>query len=550
MQLKGISVKNFKQVRNVDFELADINILVGTNGSGKSSIVQAAHLACCVMRQAERVDSKTSTVGVEEMDYLPTNDYKTLGHGHSWGNKEGTPASEVALRFEKDDLTAVIARCKLRSARNAGISISGSVPAELSDLLRKRQQFFSAYIPGVSGIPNKEEKRSRKVVLKACSFGDSNVYLRNVLLLLKQIDQQNIRQIESWIERILGPMAISVNHDESRDLYIRCSVTINGIAKPIELAGTGYLQLIQIFCYILLFNPHLLLIDEPDIHLHPDVQEKLVRTLALVAKARGTKVLITTHSPFVVRGAPMDAKVVWLNNGVVESDDRHLVEIALGWGAFGKRVIFVSEDSGTTLIRNIVSQWPEIERYVAFYPGSGFKNLPSPKQAKDLFEALGGRFKVLIHRDRDSMTDDEVARLRQSYNAEGVELWCPAQSDIEAYFCDAGFIRQLLQISQAEAEKYINDALTSLTAQAKSQFEGQRGAHNQEFYAGGGSPPNDEVWPKLLARPLRGTKGKTVFRTLKGRLPGKAFSEVGLESCALDGTIAPDLRAYLQNILA
>ena len=81
MILSKLSVKSFKRIKNVDLELADVTILVGANGSGKSSIIQAIHLACCVMRQADRVESgKTSTVGVDELDYLPTDNYKMLGH--------------------------------------------------------------------------------------------------------------------------------------------------------------------------------------------------------------------------------------------------------------------------------------------------------------------------------------------------------------------------------------------------------------------------------------------------------------------------------------
>ena len=333
MQLIKLKIENFKKVLQVEVPLADVNILVGANGCGKSSIVQAVHLACCVMRQADRVDSgKTATVGVDELDYLPTDDYKTLGHGANWGNKEGTPSSCVTLYFKKPDDELVEASCRLRSARNAGISITGSVPTDLTSSLRTKRKFFSAYIPGISGIPNKEERKSKKVILKACSFGDSNVILRNALLLLKESNVGNIALIEQWIGKIIGPVSISVVHNNDSDLYIQCDITVDGSTKPIELAGTGYLQLIQIFCYVLLFDPGVLFIDEPDIHLHPYVQERLVGVLAEIARERGMRILLTTHSPFIVRGAPAGTNVCWLQDGNIESQNRHLVEVALGWG--------------------------------------------------------------------------------------------------------------------------------------------------------------------------------------------------------------------------
>ena len=69
MRLTKIKIDSFKRVKSVEFDLADVNILVGVNGSGKSSIIQAIHLACCVMRQADRVEKGgTSTVGIEELE--------------------------------------------------------------------------------------------------------------------------------------------------------------------------------------------------------------------------------------------------------------------------------------------------------------------------------------------------------------------------------------------------------------------------------------------------------------------------------------------------
>lgn len=550
VELKKLRIERFKKTNNLELDLSDVNLLVGTNGSGKSSVLQAVHLACCVMRQAERIEaSKTATVGVEELDYLPTNDYKTLGHGVNWGNKEGTPSSKVSMSFQKYDGTMVDAHCLLRSARNAGISISGHVPTDLGPLLRTKRRFFSAYIPGISGVPNREERRSKKVIMKACSFGDSNVILRNALLLLKQDDPNNIQTIEGWIASIFGPISINVTHDEDKDLHISCEVTVHGVTRGLELAGTGFLQLIQIFCYVLLFNPGVLLIDEPDIHLHPDIQEKLVAALGKIAAERGTKIVLSTHSPFVVRGAPATTSVFWLHDGQIASRDRSVVERALGWGAFGKRVLMLSEDSNTSMLRNLLSQWPEIDRATAVLPGLGYKSLATPKQAKELADAMGGKFKVVVHRDRDSMTDDEANELVAKYDAEGIALWLPAESDVEAYYCNPQFLEVFLGCTQAAASAYVADVLTKHTVAISEQFGSQRAAHNQEFHAGGGSPVNATVWAGFQARPLKGAKGKFVFKQLKNAIAGNAFDELKVLGAPTGGVLGLDLKHLIEGIL-
>lgn len=551
MRLTKIKIEGFKRISEVEMPLADVNVLVGANGCGKSSIVQAVHLACCVMRQADRVDAtKTSTVGVEELDYLPTDDYKTLGHGNNWGNQQDSPSSHVTLAFSKPTGEIIEAKCRLRSARNAGISISGSVPTDLTSLLRTKKKFFSAYIPGISGIPNKEERKSKKVIMKACSFGDSNVILRNALLLLKESNPENIGHIEQWIGKIIGAVSINVEHNNDSDLFIKCEITIGGSTKPIELAGTGFIQLIQIFCYVLLFEPGILLIDEPDIHLHPHVQERLVRVLAEIARERKIRILLTTHSPFIIRGAPPGTNVTWLQEGNIESQNRHLVEVALGWGAFGKKLIVVSEDSDTSLLRKIMAQWPELDRSIAFYPGNGYANSPTPFQAKELSETLGGKFKILVHRDRDSLTDDEVDTLSAQYEAQGVGLWLPAESDVEAYFCQAGFLEVFLGCTQQQALGYVAEIITQHATPLREQFDKQRAAHNAELYKAGGSPTNDVVWGEFQQRTLKGSKGKFIYKQLKNKVPAGAFSTEKIVAAAFGGQVALDLKHKVEHILA
>ncbi len=559
MKLTKVKVEDFKRVKLAEIDLADLNILVGSNGSGKSSIIQAIHLGCCVIRQADAVSTSSSTVGTDRLDYLPTDHYSSLGHNSVWGNKAGSDCSKLEMTFQQDADPIVVASCELRSARNAGISIRGSVPASLSDKLRNKRKFFSAYIPGISGIPNKEEKRSEKVILKACSYGDSNIFLRNALHLISERDRnkpagekKDINQIEDWISEIGDKISINVSHTDTQDLIIKCNVRVGseGVFRPIELLGTGYLQLIQIFCYVLLFNPGVLLIDEPDIHLHPSVQERLVKVLARVAAERQFKILMTTHSPFVVRGAPADAHVYWVNEGSIESANRSQVELALGWGAFGKKVILVSEDQNTGMLKRIIAQWPGLDRTTTFLPGRGFKSVTTPDQAAEMSAALGGRYKILIHRDRDSLTDQEVADIQAKYAAKGVVIWFPELSDIEGYFCKPSFIQSFLGCSEADAIQYVETILISKATDISGQFAAQRGAHNQELHAAGGSPANADVWATFQGRPLKGAKGKFILNQLKNAIPGSVFREDPILKHKPNVELAPDLKQLLQQLVA
>ena len=64
MNLKKLKIIDFKKIRSVELDLADVTILVGANGSGKSSIIQAAHFASCLIRQADSVKHDKTAIGI------------------------------------------------------------------------------------------------------------------------------------------------------------------------------------------------------------------------------------------------------------------------------------------------------------------------------------------------------------------------------------------------------------------------------------------------------------------------------------------------------
>ncbi len=68
----------------------------------------------------------------------------------------------------------------------------------------------------------------------------------------------------------MGDLTLEVNFEEDRHYSIEARFQTAemkiGDAKrfgPLELAGTGFLQVIQIFAYIVYFRPIILLVDEP-----------------------------------------------------------------------------------------------------------------------------------------------------------------------------------------------------------------------------------------------------------------------------------------------
>jgi len=109
----------------------------------------------------------------------------------------------------------------------------------------------------------------------------------------------------AWVLReVLGlEQSVTVQPVGKRDDILEVKVDTLG-EKPISVTladvGLGYNQILPVVVHGLLTPPGgLVIFEQPEIHLHPDVQAKLVQFFVGLAKA-GRRVLVETHSSHMV----------------------------------------------------------------------------------------------------------------------------------------------------------------------------------------------------------------------------------------------------------
>jgi len=483
MKLTRVLIRNFKAIEETVIELRDVTVIVGENGSGKSSILQALHWMFQSGRnhtiEARKQKNEGSTLSEKNATYMPSPEYRNAGHGAEYGNKGGTPQLDMSIAAVDHDDNCHIADMWIKSARNEGLSVHVPAGNEFVRKLRDQRNEFSAYIPGLAGIPLIEEKRSKLIVHRQAAAGDANTVLRNILFLLKGKDIDGIdglNRVQDLVSKVMGEIKLRVEFDEGTHTVIQADIQTSDMRaadtkrfKPLELSGIGFLQVIQIFAYLLYFRPVVLLVDEPDSHLHPATQERLIQSLAEAARTFGTQLVLTTHSPSVVRALPQGAKVVWMKDGKVQPDADTTARQKMGWGLLDKRILLLSEDSNVAMLRSLLSQWPDIERVTAIWPLHGSGKMPPPDGLASLQELLGGSVKIVLHRDRDFMMTREADAFSGPYQEKGIEVWLTRHSDIEAYwghhdvleahFCiDPGDARLIIETATKRARHDDNDA--------------------------------------------------------------------------------------------
>jgi hypothetical protein len=547
LKLDKITVENFKGISTAVLPLRDTTVLVGPNNAGKSSALQAIHFAARAMFQASEANKQT-TLSIADLEYLPTTFYRDLGHNSVWGNQKGSPESKISFSFLDDDGATVEASVILKSARNEGLSVEPTIPPILLSEFRNKDKVFSAYIPGIAGIPLEEQRLTKRHIYRKAASGDSNVVLRNILLQIK--DAGKIGVLESYIRGVYSLASFHISFDDTNDLHISADFsTIGQSRRPLEFAGTGFLYVVQLFSYLVLFQPRVLLIDEPESHLHPTLQTKLTRELRKRTSQTGTIGLITTHSPFVARALPLGSGVILVKSGgITESNESELIKRALGWGALDKPILLCTEDSKANEISELVKQDGDLDNLVSVFPFNGVETLGHAPIMAELRQKLGGHHKVVVHRDRDGRSDDEVADWRQAYLNHQITPWVTDGSDLEMYFCSAHYISSLYELNFSDAEAAVGKVIADNIDRLKDEFLEKRKQINRKYEKTGGSPSSEALihdwhWSKWI-------KGKSLMPKLRSWARDAGHDEKLIGRSNDTFNTAPDLLSLLNKIAA
>lgn len=553
MKVSKVRVKSFKGIVDVEIELTDVTLIVGANNSGKSSFLQAVHFSSRCIAQASEAN-KQSTLSLREVEYIPSQVYSELAYNDRWGNRYDQPESVVNFTLENitENMEMVDyynANVCLKSARNEGISVNPTIDNNIINIVRNKSTLFSAYIPGLAGIPLEESFLSKRHVYRKAASGDSNVVLRNILYLLKRE-----KQLENTINDIRDlyddpKLDITVEFSNNIDYFINANIKTKGMFfyKPIELAGTGIIQALQIFSYLYLFRPKLILIDEPEAHLHPPLQTRLIEILQKAVAKCGSRALITTHSPFIAAGLSDGASTVWLESGRLAAVTKtRTIRDALGWGALDKKIIVCAEDNDTSLLGNILKQDSRLSREVAIMPFSGVTKLGTAEALLAFRAALGNKHKIMIYRDRDCMTDAELDKWFNEYENAGFGRLVPSGVEIENEYVNSGLLSVVLDVPWDEASKLIEEIYKQNEPEISAKFRSKRQEVISRYYKDGGSPATKDLWDQLPND--RKSSGKFISKKINELIQNNGIGNTSILSgspkCSVGIELLSQLRAF------
>lgn len=334
--IHNICLQNFKCFRQKqNIPLSPITIMYGKNGRGKSSIAQALLLIGQTMRANNSIEV-LSFMG----DFVKMGNFDEVISNNSVGNEIAitltTDKEELEMGFssysEKPQLarlsTFIINGQNRLETKTSNVDKSNNLADNKTD---------TKSVSTTSDIKILQELKSISVI-SASRIGPINSAMRNdslssnwlgingenLINVLANQGEDFIKQLESYLSNILSGAAIRIENP-GKDIIELLLNSVDGTTcfRPINV-GFGYSYVLPVIVGALLAEKgSILVIENPEAHLHPGAQSRLTNFLISIAKTRNLQILIETHSDHVINGMRIAMK-----NSTLKPSDAQIIHIA------------------------------------------------------------------------------------------------------------------------------------------------------------------------------------------------------------------------------
>lgn len=323
--IKNIVIKGLFKRKDIDWNLKDVNVLVGKNGSGKSTIIQIIaallrqelneSLSSCAFSQLTLENEGTVTHKVNFLD-VNANQLLILLNNIKKSNLKG--------RVKNKEVKQLNELIHLLESKNEDAEIKefGMGSLEVSENLKNTKQIKVDLISTINMSANSiyEFKKSdgERTTILDMEIASELERLKSIFKISESADVSVQGKLESAINSLFVECNKCVSFDNGKIL-----IKMNDSGEEIKynLLSSGERQLL----YILIKTANasleetVLLMDEPEISLHLTWQEKLIATIKSIND--NCQLIIVTHSPAILMKGWMGSFVDIKNISKESSND-------------------------------------------------------------------------------------------------------------------------------------------------------------------------------------------------------------------------------------
>lgn len=325
--IKKLTVRNFKSIGEQTYDFTKFDLLIGRNNCGKSTVLQALAIwQFCIdeFHRSNRGGSKGIQIILPNFTALPVPEFNLLWKDRTdrrwplvdnkkkqeyilidivveWHGKDGKPYSfEVQLRYQSPQ--AIYA-----------------IPSEGWSKFRELEQGqllpVIAYVPPFSGLDPTEEWRDDGPIRRQIGKAQPGSVLRNLLFRVcppptdtAGKKQKGCKYPQEWddiqeiVKRWFSVELKPPKYVQGIDTEIICEYIQNNEPFDIISGGSGFHQTLTLLAFLYGYKPTTILLDEPDAHLHVNLQREILDYFKRKSTEKNVQFLIATHAEEFAKG--------------------------------------------------------------------------------------------------------------------------------------------------------------------------------------------------------------------------------------------------------
>jgi AAA ATPase-like protein len=302
--IKRIELKYLKGFEDYSVDWGQINLIVGGNNSGKTSLFHALQLFFWCVQQTAEEDGANVTLGktqLPEIGAIPYFASRDLFYKQK--TRAGGAPTRIFFKVEIDNVPPV--EIEIYPAFSRNLMISGKelklTKAQYAALL----EHTPVFIPGTIGITPKEELYRHVAQERMVVEGRQNQVLRNLVYRISK-DRALWKTFHEMLAPLFKLEDLKVPFDEATDEWLTAVYKEDGCEFDFISAGSGFLQVVNLLSFLLLHSSKVALLDEPDSHMHDDLQKLTWAMLRKLSLDRDIQLIIASHSAVFVDEAGLD----------------------------------------------------------------------------------------------------------------------------------------------------------------------------------------------------------------------------------------------------
>lgn len=326
--IRTLTLHNFKNHNDSKIEFGNLTILTGINGAGKSSIIQSMLL----LRDSYLRNDNLKTLYLNGPSF-------NLGRSDDAVNRncEENPDklcisikedSGSYLHFEyqyPEDSTNSLKYIDSKSSTGENISTIPLFNDNFQYISAFRNGPLEVYSSDTDVVDEHNQLSSKKgigdmVVYYLAKNGNEKIHIP--ALSLPEASDTLVSQTEAWLSKISEGVSLKIDqHGNQYNLSIGNKIEDTPTSYySATNTGFGISYILPVIVAVLSSTPNsLVIIENPEAHIHPAGQSALMELLSLAAM-NGVQIIIETHSDHILNGALVN----WKKNPKWEKEKLHV----------------------------------------------------------------------------------------------------------------------------------------------------------------------------------------------------------------------------------